>query len=542
MSLEIYGNYFQAAAPQLPSQFPPPEPRPLPIGSGQFSDQVAGQQPQQDIDLQLAQMANDAYTLAGPDGTTGTQSSAELEAAGWNRLQPEGDHLVDADGNRIAIDPKMLEDSKTGFRAAIYQNQQGQYVVAFGGTDPKSFPDIRADAVQAVGQKTEQYNQAERLAARAELVFQDGNVVFTGHSLGGGLASYAALSTDASAVTFNSAGLSNESLRSLGFSPNATRDAIADSGQVRRYVVDGDPLTVAQQRIPGINGTPDAVGYQLNVAAPPGTGFFGSHGGSGDGTTYVEALRSETPRAPADPSWNLPTYVAEQTENVSEFGFNTLSNAIDMGASTIRDGVNTVKDVGSEISNVVNTDFAQGDYVEGGLSIVGDVADGALDFTGKLTSNAISTAGKQVENLTTLGGSAVRDLGSFLGVEGPANAVAGFVEGAGELVSDGADKLGQGVEWATDKLGDGVEIVADFAGDLGQGVVDGAVWAGGKVVEGAQWAGNKVVEGAQWAGDKVVEGAQWAGGKVVEGAQWAGGKIADGAKWAGEKLNPLNWF
>src|SRR3546814_21047676 len=74
--------------------------QPLQPGNGQFSSQVAGTAPQQDIDLQLAQMSNDSYTLSGPDGVTGTQSEAELAAAGWNRLQPEGNHLVAAAGNR----------------------------------------------------------------------------------------------------------------------------------------------------------------------------------------------------------------------------------------------------------------------------------------------------------------------------------------------------------------------------------------------------------------------------------------------------------
>src|SRR3546814_2651561 len=91
--------------------------------------------------------------------------------------------------------------------------------------------------------ETQQYNQAVALAKEAEVAFGDGNVVFTGHSLGGGLASAAALSVDASAVTFNAAGLSNETLRDLGLNPNAARSELADSGQVRRYVVNGDPLT-----------------------------------------------------------------------------------------------------------------------------------------------------------------------------------------------------------------------------------------------------------------------------------------------------------
>ena len=44
-----------------------------------------------------------------------------------------------------------------------------------------------------------------------------------------GLASAASLATGASAVTFNSSGLSNNTLESLGFNPNAVRDSVAES-------------------------------------------------------------------------------------------------------------------------------------------------------------------------------------------------------------------------------------------------------------------------------------------------------------------------
>src|SRR3546814_12797552 len=88
-----------------------------------------------------------------------------------------------------------------------------------------------------MGFETGQYSDAIALAQRAEQVFGEGNVVVTGHSLGGGLASAAALATGASGVTFNAAGLSNETLESLGFNPNAVRDSVSDSGQLRRYIV-----------------------------------------------------------------------------------------------------------------------------------------------------------------------------------------------------------------------------------------------------------------------------------------------------------------
>ena len=108
--------------------------RGYPVGDGTFASSVRGTAPQRERDLQLAMMSNDAYKSDAPD-KTGTQSERELENAGWRRLRPEGDHLVDAQGNRIPISAADLHNPTTGFDAAIYQNAQGQYVVAYRGTD-----------------------------------------------------------------------------------------------------------------------------------------------------------------------------------------------------------------------------------------------------------------------------------------------------------------------------------------------------------------------------------------------------------------------
>ncbi len=546
----------------------------LPQGDGTFSAGLAGQQPQKAVDVQLAQMANDAYNLSSSRPADAQQSIRELEAAGWNRLEPQGDHLVDANGNQVAIDPATLEDASTGFRASIYQNQQGQYVVAYAGTDPSEMPDIGADATQAFGLETKQYNQAIALAKEAEVAFGDGNVVFTGHSLGGGLASAAALATDASGVTFNAAGLSNETLRNLGLNPNAARSEVADSGQLRRYVVNGDPLTLAQQDLPSLPipfapplSPPNAIGHELRVTAPAGTiPVIGAHGGSGDNTVYVEALKQNAPYQPVDLSGTELGLATSTWQNLAEFNFNQLSNGIQVATQIIGEAGNAIKDKAGDIQDVIASDFAKGDYLEGTARITGDVLDGALDVTGDLASGALSLAGNSVQNATDFAGNLVRDAGDYLGLGKPADAVAGFLEGAGNVVSNAADASGKAVDWATDKIGDGAQWLADATGAgaqwLNDRTVEGAQWLGEKTVEGAQWLGEKTIEGAQWAGEKAIQGAQWAGEKTVEGLQWAGDKladgavavkdgvvatghaIADGASWVGDKVSkamPWNW-
>ncbi len=534
------------ATPPLSRPSSPSQPQALPVGDGRFSEQVGGKSPQQPLDLQLAQMANDSYSLPGASTqATGTQSEAELKAAGWSRLQPapgeNPDHLVDANGNRINIDPAALEDPSTGFRAAIYQNPQGQYVVAYAGTDPSEFPDIKADATQAFGLDTKQYNQAISLAKKAEVAFGDGNVVFTGHSLGGGLASAAALATDASAVTFNAAGLSNGTLRDLGFNPNAARDQVADSGQVRRYTVNSDPLTLAQQDVPAIPvpftpltiSPPNAVGHELRIALPEGTTpVIGAHGGSGDGTSYVEALRTRTPYDARDPG-----LLSNTVQNLGEFEFNTLGSLIGGVKNVVTEGTGIVKETAGEIATDARADFGDGKVVQGVAHVVGNVVDGGLDLAGATAREGLSTVGHVVQNATDTAGQFVRDVGKSVGLEKPAGFLAGLVEGGGNLLSRGADLAGNGVSWLLDKGGDAVGWGVDKVGE-------GVQWAGDKAIDGAKWAGEKTVEGARWVGEKTVEGAKWVGEKTVEGAKWVGDKTVEGAKWVGEKaskLLPWNW-
>lgn len=516
----------QASQPQATQPFQPAGT--YPKGDGSFSSQAAGTQPQGDLDLQLAMMANDAYAADNP------QTEQALRDAGWNRLEPnaDGTALVDAQGREIPIDPALLHTSN-GFDAAIYQNDQGQYVVAYRGTDDWGIAnpgDADDNALQGLGFETGQYSDAIALAQRAEQVFGDGNVVVTGHSLGGGLASAAALATGASGVTFNAAGLSDQTLESLGFNPNAVRDSVADSGQLRRYIVNGDPLNGAQQDIPLIPvlnmSPPNALGHELRVDPPAGTGFDLAklHGGGGDHASYVDALVQNKPYDPADRptlperagaatnegldragdllgglltagghstlggivdgGLDLLGNVAEPVigftgnvgrdalERYGEFNLNQLGSLARQGTDLYNDVRGNVGETVDGISDAVRNEYGNGDYVEGTFDIVGDVLDGSIDSIGDAASGVIGYAGDTAQNLANGTGGLLRDLGGELGLETPFDAVAGFVEGTGKVVSDVADGAGKVVDTVTDVVGDGVEAVSNFVGDVGQGISD----------------------------------------------------------------------
>ncbi len=91
-----------------------------------------------------------------------------------------------------------------GFRAIVLQRQgTSNMIVSFAGTEMTSARDWGNNAMQQVMGIAPQYSSAQRVAQL------EGNVnsVLVGHSLGGGLASYASLATNIPAATINPAPL-----------------------------------------------------------------------------------------------------------------------------------------------------------------------------------------------------------------------------------------------------------------------------------------------------------------------------------------------
>lgn len=512
-----------------------------PRGDGSFADSVRGTAPQPEGDLQFALMANDVYADPATGGLTGTASETELAAAGLHRLQPadgNADHLVDPAGNVIPISPSLLHDPASGFDAAIYQNAQGQYVIAYRGTDSWFGENGRASDTptnlgQAIGLETAAYSRATELAQRALEVFGEGNVAATGQSLGGGHASAAMLATGMPGVTFNASGLSNETLRALDLNPNAARADASESGQIRRYVVNGEVLTMLQQDLPAgvlVGSPPDAVGHELRIAPPADANPFnpiGLHGGGGDGAPYVEALRENTAYRPLDLSGTDAGLALGTVQNAAELQFNTIATGVRQVLGAADAVQTTVSETGQSIREVVDGDIADGRYIQGGVRIAGDVVDGVFDGAGRLVANSADHLGDNVENIATFGGSVLRDVGDRVGLDAPFDAVAGAIENGGHALNRGVDAVG-----------DGAGRLVGTAGDV-------AEWTLDRVGEGAQWTGERIADGARatadaavWTGERVVEGAQWTGERIVDGAN----AVADGARWVADRANPLNWF
>lgn len=160
---------------------------------------------------------------------------------------------TDTDLDRLGVTQEMLEQPGSSFRARVYVTGSGadtEYVVAFRGS--QTGEDWKNNVQQALGLNSESY--AKALEIGKAIARADANVSFTGHSLGGGLASAAAVASGREAVTFNAAGLSNDTISDARAIANANDRGTA---AVDAFYVPGEALHLIQQ------GGDRAIGFGL---------------------------------------------------------------------------------------------------------------------------------------------------------------------------------------------------------------------------------------------------------------------------------------
>ena len=220
-----------------------------PSGEAQQSTQLTG------LHAEFARLSADVYNDTGaPDG--------------WERLS--GGKLP------IGLDQKEFVDGNSGFFASLYKrNNTNLYVLAFRGTEPSGLAtDWRADFVQALGRLEPQYESAINLArvVRDSINIIGGQLRMTGHSLGGGLASAAAIVSKTNGVTFNPAGVHKRTVGRYGTSLDEADNLLV------RYVVKGEILDAIQSGSffpsPLISGpvriatsalAPNSIGRRINL-------------------------------------------------------------------------------------------------------------------------------------------------------------------------------------------------------------------------------------------------------------------------------------
>lgn len=198
---------------------------------------------------QIAARGLNQLTHPGNPNPPGAQGLSFAETKNASALAYDakvGDKFQFADGGKWKV-VDAQDDKKTGFRAIALQSldpNDKRTIVAFAGTDPKSGKDIGTDVGQAVGINTKQYKQAADFAQKWKNVAGD-NAILTGHSLGGGLSSYASIKTGLRATALNSAPLA---LNHLGGNP--LKSSVRNNPKITQYYVPGEALTALDQNNP----------------------------------------------------------------------------------------------------------------------------------------------------------------------------------------------------------------------------------------------------------------------------------------------------
>lgn len=191
-----------------------------------------------------------AFADAGPVAPTHTSDVSNLDQARTHLAlsadvyndtpnPPDGWRVASQDDlDRLRLTPDLLERADSSFRARVYVSDEGgetKYVVAFRGS--QSGEDWVNNGQQVIGASSEHYDKALRIGQRLAAV--DADVTLTGHSLGGGMASAAALASGHEADTFNAAGLHASTLDAARSGGRATPDIDA-------FYLRGDPLSTLQ--------------------------------------------------------------------------------------------------------------------------------------------------------------------------------------------------------------------------------------------------------------------------------------------------------
>lgn len=131
-----------------------------------------------------------------------------------------------------------------------YDEESKSYIVNAFGLEVKVPKDLWADwgennVRQTIGMIGKQFQMAKEIGDFINSVseLRDANINFTGHSLGGGLASIAGLVTGKPTYTFNAEGVSTKILENYGLLGKVN----SGEHQITAYHTNNDPLTQAQQ-------------------------------------------------------------------------------------------------------------------------------------------------------------------------------------------------------------------------------------------------------------------------------------------------------
>ncbi|GAB1439536.1 hypothetical protein MASR2M36_23100 [Providencia sp.] len=170
---------------------------------------------------------------------------------------PGIERLNSTELSALGINAELLNDELTGFQANICRFND-LYILCFAGSN--DLIDFYANVRQGLGLYEPQYFQA---VALMNILFSsvNGNTICTGHSLGGGLSSIAALASQSPCIAFSPAGLAKSTLNKVGIDYQIA-EKTAQEGMIRFYSVEYDWLDALQNSLP----IPTALGNRIKMA------------------------------------------------------------------------------------------------------------------------------------------------------------------------------------------------------------------------------------------------------------------------------------
>jgi hypothetical protein len=321
-------------------------------------------------DAALLQQADKLATLYRDReilGLSRALAPGDTAPAGWHKATPE-------ELQQYGITAEELHPSGSGFNAELFIPDARTFgpdakpVLAFEGTNFGDPNDVNADVAQALGNPEEYYNRTMDLATK---VAQRTNnqVVFSGHSLGGGLATAASQVTGAEGIVSNAAGVH----------PNTTARFLAERGleapaeanaNIRTYVVDGDILTSLQNATSGLSqDNADATAAIFNGVVRGYNFFTGA-------------------QLPADATGNELLNLPDAAGNV------TVLDAVNADG-TARPEIKSLDTILQDIGNSTDKLSLPGELLERG----GGAVNRFLDWVDKIVpGNALDSFGDWVEN------------------------------------------------------------------------------------------------------------------------------------------------
>lgn len=253
-----------------------------------------------------AAMAQDSYNDNSDDAA---------QIGDYTRINTDNQDELDAIFGKGNLKTEDFDTNETdGFFASLYYNEKtNKYFVAFRGSEPKGAQFYHdwfiEDGGQAFGFQTPQIQKTMDLADKMDEA-TNGNVAFTGHSLGGGNSAMASYYTGLPAYTFNTRGVHDNTLNYLD-----EHGAVGSTSNITNYSTSNDILnalqnnregllsTLAISRIPGLNNlalfggltgaVPRALGEQNEIFGyiPDNEGMNLKTFGSGH-SAYADAVEA----------------------------------------------------------------------------------------------------------------------------------------------------------------------------------------------------------------------------------------------------------